>query len=115
MSSIQVPTPSSATVDIKSKPEPSRKNPAVIKLIKQLEHKSIYSVKNPLGRVIACHERLRSTLTEVLELLREKYGDSQVDALEKSYEKLFDHLVKSLEEATSDNGDPQWNNSNAKD
>lgn len=94
------------------------KNTAITKTIKQLNRGGIYEIRNPLGRVIAMHERLRSCMGSILDVVREYNNVGEVNELESSLDKLFDRMVLSLEEATSSDDsrdDPQWNDSNTKE
>jgi cell division protein FtsX len=118
MSTTSVPTPSYATVPDKktnrSMPTSSKPSP-IAKIIKHLNQKSIYKINNPVGRVIALHERLHTSMTSILEVVREHHSASEVNELESCVDKLFDHLVTSLEDATSNNSDPPWEDSHTKE
>lgn len=121
MASIPVPTPSSATVQDKktyrstSTSMSSTKSGAIAKIIKHLNQKSIYKINNPVGRVIAMHERLRSCTTLIIDVVREQNNVNEINELESCLDKLFDQLVTSLEEATSNNSDPPWEDSHTKE
>lgn len=93
------------------------KQTPITKITKQLDQKNIHSIKNPLYRVISIHERLRSFNASLIDIIRDtnNYSINEVNNLETSVDKIFDLLVSSLEESTSSNDDPQWEDSQAKE